>query len=138
MTTTKVAPNTGSAIYKAAAHLEHSGPISSESLFAVVDFGPVAGRQVKLNRAYELGWLQQTPAGTIDLTEGARQHFASKRPKEKYVGQIVPAQYRGNVFASPGLSKKNIPSRRGQRDDIPAWSVKPDGHSIKSIGGGKA
>jgi len=122
--TTKVTPNTGSAIYKAAAHLEHSGPISSESLFAVVDFGPATGRQMKLNRAYELGWLQQTPAGTIDLTEGARQHFASKRPKEKYVGQVVPPQYRPDFRASLGLSPKNIPSRRGMRDDIPAWSVR--------------
>lgn len=131
--TNKIAPNIGSAIYKAAAYIEHSGPLVSESLFAAIDFGPVAGRQVKLNRAYELGWLHQTPAGTIDLTESARQYFASKRPKDKYIGQIVPAQYRPNVFASQGLSKKNIPSRRGMRDDIPTWS-KPDNFSLKAVG----
>jgi hypothetical protein len=138
MTTTKTAPYIKSAIYLAAAHLERSGPLSSESLFVAIDFGPTRTRQAKLEHAYQIDWLQVTPAGTIDLTESARQHFAGKRPKEGYVGQIVPAQYRPNVFASQGLSKKFIPSRRGQRDDIPAWSVKLDGHSIKSIGGGEA
>ena len=136
--TTKTAPYIKSAIYLAAEHLELSGPLSRDTLFAAVDFGPAAGRMEKLNHAYEIGWLWQTPAGSIDLTETTRKHFVDKRPKEKYIGQIVPAQYRPNVFASPGLSKKNIPSRRGMRNDIPAWSVKPDGHSIKSIGGGEA
>jgi hypothetical protein len=138
MTTIKTAPYVGSAAYKAAVHLEQSGPLPSEMLFVAVDFGPKKSRQAKLDHAYEIGWLEMTPAGTIGLTESTRAHFAEKQPKEGYVGQIVPAQYRPNVFASPGLSKKFIPSRRGMRDDIPAWSVKPDGHSIKSIGGGEA
>jgi hypothetical protein len=136
MTATKTAPYIASAIYKAAAHLEQSGPLSSASLFVAIDFGPARTRQAKLDHAFQIGWLEVTPGGSIDLTETTRAHFAEKRPKEGYVGQIVPAQYRPNVFASPGLSKKFIPSRRGMRDDIPAWSVKPDGHSIKSIGGG--
>jgi len=133
MTTTKVAPNTSSAIYKAAAHIEQSGPVTSEVLFVAVDFGPANARQGKLNHAYEIDWLQETPAGTIDLTESARKHFASKRPKPEYVGEITPAQYRPSIFASQGLSKKNIPNSRGTRDDIPAWSVR-ETVSIKTIG----
>ena len=40
------------------------------------------------------------------------------------IGQITPAQYRPSVFASQGLSKRYIPTRRGTRLDIPAWSVR--------------
>lgn len=42
------------------------------------------------------------------------------------IGQIAPTlpQYRGDWRASSGLSKKNIPNRRGVRLDIPDWSVR--------------
>jgi len=122
--TARAIPNTSSAIYKAAALIDVQGPMFASALFEAVDFGIQAERMNKLRHAFDLRWLCETPAGTVDLTENSRQHFVSRRPKEKYIGQIVPAQYRPNVFASPGLSKKNIPSRRGQRDDIPAWSVR--------------
>jgi len=123
MTTIRETPSTSSAAYKAAALIDACGPQSVVGLFAAVDFGVENARQEKLDRAMDIGWLTTTPAGSIDLTEATRKHF--ERPSA-YVGQITPAQYRGNVFASSGLSKKYIPSRRGQRNDIPAWSVRSD------------
>lgn len=131
-------PFKSSAIYKAAELIITAGPRSMEVLQAEIDMGPKHARQKKLDHAFDIGWLCETPARTIDVTEKTRQHFAEQESGSKPIGQITPAQYRPNVFASQGLSKKNIPNRRGMRLDIPEWSVKPDGYSIKSIHGGEA
>lgn len=137
-TAINVAPLRRSAVYKAAEVIVARGPHAREALLVAVDFGVQGTHTDKLKQAFDGGWLYLRADGLIDVTEFARNHIAAQAPKEKYIGQITPSQYRPNVFESQGLSKKNIPNRRGQRNDIPAWSVKPDGHSIKSIGGGEA
>lgn len=134
----QVTPSRSAAIYTAARILNDRGPMLREQLFAAMDFGPEATRERKLREAFDTNWLRETQWGYIALTEYSQRYFESQAPKEEYVGQITPTTYRANVFASPGLSKRYIPNRRGTRDDVPAWSVKPDGHSIKSIGGGGA
>lgn len=137
-TNINVAPLSRSAVYKAAELIIATGPRTLEALFVAVDFGVKSSRAEKLRLAFEANWLRQGEDGQIDVTDFARNHIAAQAPKKQYVGQITPAQCRPNIYASQGLSKKHIPNRRGQRNDIPAWSVKPDGHSIKSIGGGEA
>jgi hypothetical protein len=134
---TSVIPTTRAAVYKAAELIVANGPQSREALSVAIDFGVKGTHVEKLRQAIEGDWLVERASGLIDVTESTRAHFASQAPKEKYIGQITPAQYRPSVFASPGLSKKNIPSRRGQRDDIPAWSVR-DKASLKSLSGGES
>ena len=119
-------PIKSSAIYKAAELIITAGPRSMEVLQAEIDMGPKHARQKKLDHAFDIGWLCGTPAGTIDVTEKTREHFASLEPGSKPIGQITPAQYRPSVFGSQGISKKNIPNSRGTRIDIPEWSVRKD------------
>lgn len=136
----QVTPHRSAAIYTAAAIIHKQGPMPREQLFARMDFGPENKRAHKLREAFETGWLRETTSGFISLTDFSKRHFERETPKE-YVGQITPARYQRNVFEGQGLSKKNIPKRGGLRpesDAAPAWSVKPDGYSIKSIGGGEA
>lgn len=116
MTVTRTTPNASSAIYKAAALIDAQGDKTATELFVAVDFGVASDRVSKLQRAFDIGWLCETPAGTVDLTESTKRHFDRQRPSD-YVGQITPATYRPNVFASPGLSKRFIPSRQGTRAD---------------------
>jgi hypothetical protein len=117
-------PSIVSAIYSAAAYINQVGPLTPDALFAAVDFGFGGSAKTKLRYAFEIEWLQQTGEGMIDLTESSRQHFAPKRPSEPYVGQKAAPAYRGNVFASAGLSSKYLPNSRGTRADVPAWSVR--------------
>jgi hypothetical protein len=127
--TTKQAPRIVSAIYKAAEYIRDNGPQSVEALFAAVDFGARGDRTGKLNYSFETGWLEKTPMNSIGLTNFAREHFEDKRPKKKYVGQVTPAKYQADIFASPGLSPRFIPNRRGPRADAPpAYGDKPSFH----------
>lgn len=52
--------------------------------------------------------------------------MTAKKKRQIDVPDGVPTApaYRGNVFASQGLSKQYIPNRRGPRADVPAWSVR--------------
>lgn len=124
-------PSRVSAIYAAAAHINRVGPVSAEALAAAVDFGLKAQCRKKLNYAFEINWLRQTSDGKIELTESTKQHFVPKQPTTPYVGQKAPAAYRGNIYATDGLSAKYRLNSRGMRDDIPAWSVreKPTFHT---------
>ncbi|MFK3741411.1 hypothetical protein [Massilia sp. TN1-12] len=124
-----VAPLRRSAVYKTAELIIATGPRTLESLFVAVDFGVKSSRAEKLRLAFEANWLVQDKDGQIDVTDFARNHIAAQTPKMQYIGEITPAQYRPNIYASQGLSKKNIPNRRGQRNDIPAWSVREIGSS---------
>ena len=123
-TSLNIAPLGRSAVYKAAELIMASGPLTLEALFVAVDFGVKSSRAEKLRLAFEANWLVQDKDGQIDVTDFARKHIAAQAPKKQYFGQITPSQYRPNVFESQGLSKKHIPNRRGQRNDIPAWSVR--------------
>lgn len=126
-----IIPSILSAIYSAAAHIKQVGPLSVDELFAVIDFGSGSAPKSRLNYAFEINWLCQTQDGKIELTECSKQHFAPKTPSVPYVGQKAPAAYRGNIYATDGLSAKYRLNSRGTRDDIPAWSVreKPSFHT---------
>jgi hypothetical protein len=119
MNTIQEIPKKSTAIYKAAELINTSGPRPLDELVVLVDFGPKHTRKGKLVHAYDIGWLRETPAGTIDITESTRAHFAEQAPKEKFVGQVAAPAYRGNVFGKP-LSRHHIPNRRGPRADAPA------------------
>jgi hypothetical protein len=136
--TTPIFPTTRSAIYKAIALILDKGPQTVEQLMTTIDFGAHGTQKSKIRQAIEADWIFETPAGTIDVTERTRQHFAAPEPKVEYVGQITPAQYRGDWRAGEGLSKKNIPSRHGLRpasDSAPTWSHR-ESLSIKTVSGG--
>jgi hypothetical protein len=132
----QVVPSKSAAIYTAALIIDKRGAMPRDELFARMDFGPAVTREKKLQQAFDTDWLRETQTGFISLTDYSKRHLELDKPKEEYVGQVTPTTYRPNVFASPGLSKRYIPNRRGPRDDVPAWSVKPDGCSVKSAGGG--
>jgi hypothetical protein len=122
MTTAALIQNTPSksaAIYEAALVLEKAGPMLRLELFAAMDFGPSNSRERKLREAFETDWLRETPSGHIELTEYSRRHLELQKPKTKYVGEITPPAYRGNVFGKP-LDRKHIPNRLGPRADAPA------------------
>lgn len=136
-------PREGEIPHAAGAYVYKYGSCSETELFLAVNFGRSKHeRAVALQSAIRGGWLIETERGTIACSPAALDYYDAQedKPKEEYVGQIVPAATR-NVFAGSGLSKKHIPNRHGLRpasDLAPAWSVKPDGYSIKSIGGGDA
>ncbi|WP_323142749.1 hypothetical protein [Massilia phyllosphaerae] len=117
-------PSSRGAAYKACELIINQGPKTVEQLLVAVDFGAHGTQQAKITAAIQAGWLHETPAGTIDVTESVREHFAGLAPKEKYAGQITPPQYRPDIFRSQGLSKRYIPNSRGTRADVPAWSVR--------------
>lgn len=136
MPVNKLIPQKSSAIYHAAALIIRCGPHQLVELFASIDFGPPKNRQEKLDHAFDIDWLRQTPDGRLDVTEKARQHLADQSPKERYVGQIAPAPS-WNAFERPPLSRKNIPDRRGTRRDIPDWSHRAAEFCLKSVPGGE-
>lgn len=121
-------PGSHTAPYKAAEHLFKNGPATEMQLFNAVDMGLVPSRrEEKLSCAITSGLLSQLPDGRIDCSAEARAHFSEKfgtKSSENTVGQIAPTlpQYRGDWRASSGLSRHNIPNRRGTRSDIPDWS----------------
>jgi hypothetical protein len=137
-------PSKGTAARLAAEHLFKTGPAPELELYAAVDFKCAPEKRAeKLQRAVSTGVLTQLPDGKLDCTKAIRTYFedqACQKEEAKPIGEITPAQYRPNIFASQGISKKNIPNRRGLRpasDLAPAWSVR-ETLSIKTIAGGEA
>jgi hypothetical protein len=121
-------------------YLYKYGPCSEAELFLAVKFGKSQHeRAVALQSAIRSGWLIETERGKIACSQAATDYYdeQSDKPEERYVGQIAPAPTR-NVFASPGLSKKYLTNSRGSRQDVPVWSQRADGFSVKSIAGGDA
>ena len=126
---TAFASNRGAA-YKACELIIARGPQTIEQLMVAIDFGAHGTRKAKIRAAIQAGWMCETGAGTIDVTDSVRQHFAALEPKERPLGQITPTQYRGD-WRKGSLSAKNIPSRHGLRpasDAAPAWSVRENPH----------
>jgi hypothetical protein len=122
--TMNIVPSILSAIYSAAVHIKQVGPMTADHLFLAIDFGFGSDARKKLNHAFEIQWLRENADGKIELTESSKQHFAPKRAKVPYMGQKAPPAHRGNVFESPGLSKRYLINSRGPRDDVPSWSVR--------------
>jgi hypothetical protein len=137
-------PNKGTAPRLAAEHLLKSGPMVEAELCAAVDLGCASHKRAeKLQRAVSTGVLTQLPDGKLDCSPALRtwlESQASGQEESKPIGQNTPAQYRPSVFASPAISKKNIPRRQALRpasDLAPSWSVR-ETVSIKTISGGEA
>jgi hypothetical protein len=92
-----------------------------------VHYGPKPGiREANLERDIQSGWLRRLPCGRIALTDAALAHYENDGPAEPETecpGQIAaPRQI--DVMNRPPLSKRHIPSTRGIRPDIPAWSLR--------------
>jgi hypothetical protein len=135
-------PSKGTAARLAAEHLLKTGPATEAELCAAVDLGCAPYKRAeKLQRAVSTGVLTHGPDGKLDCAPPLRAWFENQeRAQEdsKPIGEITPAQYRPSVFASQGISKKNIPNRRGTRLDIPDWSQRPEGFGFKNIAGSQS
>lgn len=131
-------PRDGEIPHAAGAYLYKYGACTEAELFVAVNFGSsVDQRAIALQSAIRGGWLIETAQGKIACSQAALDYYDAQEGKtdEAYVGQIVPAPVR-NVFASTGLSKKYHINSRGLRLDIPQWSQRPDGFTVKSVAGG--
>jgi hypothetical protein len=135
-------PSKGSAARLAAEHLLKTGPMTEAELCAAVDFGLTSGKRAeKLQRAVSTGVLTHRPDGKLDCNPSLRGWFENQERENEEatpIGEITPAQYRPSVFASQGISKKNIPNSRGTRSDIPTWSHRPEGFGLKNIAGSQS
>lgn len=126
-------PRNDTAAYLAAAHIHEVGPLTREQLFTDIYFGKPQNRPQKLTAAIDSGWLTEHE-GLIGIGKRARDHFDEQYPETpKYVGQIATSR---EPNPHRPLSKRFIPSRFGNRDDIPAHSVRAE-VSFKSVGGGR-
>lgn len=133
MTTIRIpAPHTAS--YRASAHLHKSGPLTPEQLLAAVHFAAKpSSRLISLDSVLRTGWLVEI-AGKIDISEDARSFFEGVEPV-KLAGQIAAVRDHGSVYDRPALSRKHIPSSRGNRDDVPEFSVRAP-VSFRTLAGG--
>jgi len=131
-------PQPGEIPHSAGQYLYMYGSCTQAELFLAVKFGKSQyEREVALQSAIRGGWLIETERGKIACSPTAVDYYdgLEEKPKEGYVGQITPAATR-NVFASKGLSKKYQINSRGTRLDIPSWSQRAEGFSVKSVAGG--
>lgn len=127
-------PPSNAAIYRAAAIIFEAGPQTAGALFASIDFGKLCFRYEKIEGAIRAGWMVDVD-GKIGISELARVHFGGKpeAPAVKYVGQVATTR---EPYVPAPLSRKNIPSARGTRDDVPDFSVRSQ-PSFKSVAGCK-
>lgn len=128
-------PPTQSAAYRAAAHLHKSGQLPVAELFAQVNFPVQASQRTQvIDRALESGWLVETHRG-IDIGDTARDHFDSlEQPKKKFVGQVATPREPLTPLYEGQLSAKYRVSSAGNRDDVPAYSVR-SAPSFRTVGG---
>jgi hypothetical protein len=112
--------------YQAAEILYVSGPQTSAQLLAAIYINPGSGSKVeKLVRAAASGWLVDI-GGVFHLGDAARAHFdAIEMPTPAYVGQVAaPREPITPLDAVKPLSRKHIPDARGNRNDVPGYSVR--------------
>jgi hypothetical protein len=126
--------------YRAANYLyhNHTAPISRLDLFLAVDFGAkLTTRADTINRAFNAGWLVDTGNGKVDISPAARATFeAPEKPAAKYQGiaattrePLIP------LYERQPLSAKYKTNSRGNRDDVPAFSVRAE-VSFRTLAGG--
>lgn len=138
MTTARPIPLTNSPAYRAAAHLFHTGPLQAEVMFDQMGYDKKACRRRQaLSRVLMTGWLVEGPRG-VDLSDEARAHFAAlphAAPvvKEKYVGQVAAPRLPLRPLYEGQLSAKFRVSSKGNRDDVPAFSVREEGFRSHSV-----
>lgn len=121
--------------FQAAQYLYISGTatIYPANLYSKIHFGNnPKGRRKSLDRAIEIGWLEQMPNGSLKLGAAARIYFGSGETEVvEYVGQIATSRA-SSAYDRPALSKKYIPNVRGFRDDVPAFSER-ESPSFRSV-----
>ena len=135
---TRSIPHADTAAYRAAAFIYKSGPLPRAELFAKVHFSELACNSSNMLRvAIGNGWLAEQ-SGVIALTDVSRVHFGgiAADAEPKYIGEVATSRAT-NVFEGKPLSKKHIPSARGTRDGVPAFSLR-DKPSFKSVAGCKS
>jgi hypothetical protein len=122
-------PKPDTASYRAAAHLYTVGPLTPAELFEAIACGDKpSSRLLMLESATRTNWLIEV-AGKIAISETARAHFASldaeEKPTPKWQGvAATPRPQPVSVYDRPALSRKYMPSTKGNRDDVPAFSVR--------------
>jgi hypothetical protein len=130
---TRHIPNRHSAAYAAGALIYQEGSKPEADLFARVDYGHAPNRRkINLERDIESGWLRRVAGNRIALTDWALTYYENEPAAEepKFVGRpAAPRQV--DVMQRPPISKRFIPNPRGQRDDVPAWSVRETAHFHK-------
>ena len=128
-------PPANASIYRAALVIFEAGPQTTGALFASIDFGKACFRHEKIENAIRNGWLTDA-GGKIGISDRARAYFGGKpeAPAVKYIGQVATTR---EPYVPAPLSKRNIPSALGNRDDVPAYSVRFH-PSFKSVAGCKS
>lgn len=134
MTTARI-PHVQTTRYKIGAMLYKRGPLSRAELFTHIKSGSSTENSARmLRRAIDDGWLTEIN-GAIYVGAIAMLHFGANCPTEestpKYVGQIATSRM-SSVYDRPPLSKRFIPSSKGTRDDVPAFSVR-ESQSFRSV-----
>ena len=129
-------PPANAAIYRAALVIFEAGPQTHAALFASIDFGVAYLRTGKLEGAIRNGWLIDID-GKIGISDRARTYFSGKPETSapKYIGQMATIREPYAYEAAP-LSKRFIPNSKGNRADVPEFSIR-DGVRCYSVGGGK-
>lgn len=120
-------PQSNTTAYRAAAHLHKTGPLSRADLFAQVHLGPRPSvRDDAIDRAVANGWLTESPTQVACGIVLAAYFGGIEPPTVKApTGQVaMPRQHLTPLYAQPSLSKRHIPNSRGNRDDVPEFSVR--------------
>lgn len=119
-------PKSDSAAYQAAAIIHKSSPQTAAQLIGQIDFGSRPSNRVgKIESAAASGWLVDI-GGVFHLGDAARAHFdAIEMPTPAYVGQVAaPREPITPLHEVKPLSRKHIPDARGNRNDVPGYSVR--------------
>ena len=128
-------PPANAAIHRAAFVIFEAGPQTPAALFASIDFGKAYSRLGKIDSAIRNGWLIDID-GKVGISDRARTYFSGKPEASapKYVGQMATIREPYAYEAAP-LSKRHIPNSKGNRADVPEFSIR-DGVRCYSVGGG--
>lgn len=127
--------------FLAAEHLHSTATakISAVALYSHINFGTTPkNRRAALDRAISTGWLSRATDGYIQLGAPAIAFF-NPRDAEVEVpeptGSLATSRT-SSAYDRPPLSRRFMPSSRGFRDDVQAFSVRP-AVSFRTLAGGR-
>lgn len=122
------------AAFQAAILLMEEGAMPPETLYSRVHFGETSdSRKTTLMRAIEAGWLKRGHQQYIEVTPEAREFLATGEVKTiKPTGSIATGPTI-NMLTRPPLSRKYILNPRGSRADVPEWSHRPEGFTLRTV-----
>lgn len=117
-------PPSNTASYRAAAHIHKVGPLTQEALFAAVSCGTkLAHRRHMIESALLIGWLVESRE-LIGLGDLAKSHFDDIELPKAPEGRKAERRTVIPVYERPALSKKYLTNSRGNRADVPEFSVR--------------